>query len=91
MELFTIGRNSGVSPLLMNNEFASKDHCHIIYRRGKFILCDMSTNGTYVTQNNHKEIYLRHEELPLIGQGIIAIGQSSRQTGDDVIKYSLKI
>lgn len=91
MEPFTIGRNSGVSSLLMSNEFASRDHCHIIYRRGKFTLCDMSTNGTYVTQNNQKEIYLRREELPLIGQGIIAIGQPAFQAGDDVINYSLKI
>lgn len=91
MEPFTIGRNSGVSSLSITNEFASRDHCHIIYRRGKFILCDMSTNGTYVTQNNQKEIYLRREELPLISRGIIAIGQPATNAGDNVIRYSLKI
>ena len=35
---FTIGRNTGVSSLFIKNEFASRDHCQIIYRRGKFIL-----------------------------------------------------
>ncbi|MDG2090505.1 MAG: FHA domain-containing protein [Gammaproteobacteria bacterium] len=86
---FTIGRNTGVSSLFIKSEFASRDHCQIIYRRGKFILCDTSTNGTYVTQHKQKEIYLRREELPLTIEGLIVIGQSSKQAGDDIIKYQL--
>ncbi len=91
MEPFTIGRNIGVSTLFISNTFASRDHCQIIFRRGKFILCDTSTNGTYVTQNMQNEIYLRREELPLSGQGIFSIGQPANQAGNDVIKYSLKL
>ncbi|MBN4075058.1 adenylate/guanylate cyclase domain-containing protein [Gammaproteobacteria bacterium AH-315-E17] len=91
MEPFTIGRNTGISSLFISNSFVSRDHCQIIFRRGKFILCDTSTNGTYVTQNNQREIYLRREELPLTGQGIVSIGQSVRRAGDDVLGYTLKV
>jgi len=91
MEPFTIGRNTGVSSLLTSNSFASRDHCQIIFRREKFIFCDTSTNGSYVTQYNQSEIYLRREELPLSGQGIVSISQPASQAGDEVIKYSLNI
>ena len=89
MEPFTIGRNNGISSLFTSNQVASRDHCHVIHRRGKFILCDTSTNGTYVTQHNQKEIYLRREELPLTSRGFIVIGQASQHAGDDIITYQL--
>lgn len=84
---FQIGRNEYQSSLFISSEFASRDHCQIIYRRGKFILSDHSTNGTYISQNNQPEIYLRREELPLLQLGEIGIGQPGHDAGSEIILF----
>ncbi|UTA49160.1 adenylate/guanylate cyclase domain-containing protein [Simiduia sp. 21SJ11W-1] len=59
---------------VVDTPLASREHCHLLYRRGKFVLVDHSTNGTYVTPEGQREIYLRREELPLEGCGLICLG-----------------
>lgn len=59
---------------IVESTFASREHCHILYRRGKYVLIDHSTNGTYVTPAGQREIYLRREELPLEGAGQFSLG-----------------
>lgn len=86
---FIIGRDQRKSNLHINNGLASREHCHIIHRRGKYVLVDHSTNGTYVTQPDQPEIYLRREELPLTGKGIIAIGQHSADCQGGIIEFEL--
>ena len=76
---FHLGRATNCQ-LPLESNFASRDHCHILYRRGKFVLIDHSTNGTYVTQAGQREIYLRREELPLEGKGEISLGCPSQQS-----------
>ncbi|AFU98175.1 adenylate/guanylate cyclase domain-containing protein [Simiduia agarivorans] len=71
---FHLGR-SDQNSAVVDSQFASREHCHILYRRGKYVLIDHSTNGTYVQPDGHREIYLRREELPLEGQGQFSLGQ----------------
>lgn len=73
---FQIGRDPHKAQLLIENELASREHCHIEFRRGKYMLVDHSTNGTYVYTDGQEPIYLRREELPLQGQGFIGLGQT---------------
>jgi len=78
---FQIGRDPHKSQLLIENELASREHCHIEFRRGKYVLSDHSTNGTYVYLDDQSPpIYLRREELPLQGQGFIGLGQTVTAT-----------
>jgi adenylate cyclase len=70
---FKIGRDP--HHITIDSSFSSRDHCSIEFRRGKFVLADHSTNGTYVRINGSEEMYLRREELPLTGSGQISIGQ----------------
>jgi len=72
---FSVGREPRICSLGVPTTFASRDHFHILHRRGKFILKDQSTNGTYVAENGADAIYLRREEMPLRGNGIISLGQ----------------
>ncbi|MDN3639234.1 adenylate/guanylate cyclase domain-containing protein [Simiduia curdlanivorans] len=76
---FHLGRATS-NQLQLESNFASRDHCHILYRRGKFVLIDHSTNGTYVTPAGQREIYLRREELPLEGRGDISLGCPAQQS-----------
>ena len=73
---FQIGRDPHKAQLLIETELASREHCHIEFRRGKYVLVDHSTNGTYVYADDQTPIYLRREELPLQGKGFIGLGQT---------------
>lgn len=69
---------------------ASRIHFHIEPRRGKFVVIDKSTNGTYVRPDIGKPFFLRREEAPLTGSGVIGIGCAPENaTPDDVIRYQI--
>ena len=44
-------------------------------RRGKFVIIDQGTNGTYVGTNSGQEVYLRREEFILHGAGRFSLGK----------------
>ncbi|AQT59210.1 adenylate/guanylate cyclase domain-containing protein [Cellvibrio mixtus] len=86
---FAIGRDTQKAQLHIESEFASREHCHIEFRRGKYVLVDHSTNGTYVYQEEQAPIYLRREELPLQGRGFIGLGQTLRGDNPWAIHFAL--
>ncbi|MBT8134211.1 MAG: adenylate/guanylate cyclase domain-containing protein, partial [Gammaproteobacteria bacterium] len=59
------------------------------FRRGKFVLLDHSTNGTYVKLNDQNDIFIRREELPLIGEGHISLGEDYRSENTNNIYFSI--
>ncbi len=73
MDPMVLGRGKKAD-LVVNDSMASREHARIECRRGKFILTDMSTNGTYV-QTSEGPSYLRREDLVLSGEGRIALGR----------------
>lgn len=60
--------------LVLRDATASRQHARIEFRRGKFILVDQSTNGTYVRLADGQLVFLKREELPLWGTGEISAG-----------------
>jgi len=84
---FAIGRNPG-NDLIVEAELVSRLHAYCVYRRGKFILVDQSTNGTFVQSSDAQEIYIRREELPLIGSGIIGLGESTKENNGQLIQFT---
>ncbi len=84
---FILGRDPLKAHLQIDSGLASRDHCHIIFRRGKYVLVDHSTNGTYVSHPEQADIYLRREELPLFGSGLISLGEPAHQASDWLIHY----
>jgi len=73
-----IGRGSQCDLVIQGNAI-SRLHAFIEYHNGKFILRDESTNGTYVKVNGGRSVYLRREELPLLGSGVISLGAPVRE------------
>lgn len=59
---------------VINSIHASRSHATIEFRRGKFVIIDQSTNGTFVKNDDSSEVYLRREELPIMGSGTISLG-----------------
>lgn len=84
---FVIGR--GVqSDLLCQTRLASRTHAIIEFRRGKFLLMDQSSNGTFIKTDDGENIFLRRQELMLWGSGHISLGEEvSKEDPDDVIHY----
>ncbi|MFN8060454.1 MAG: adenylate/guanylate cyclase domain-containing protein [Vicinamibacterales bacterium] len=74
--------------LLVASDLASRQHARIEYSRGKFVLTDDSTNGTFVLVDGATEVYLRRESLPLSGRGLIGLGCSCVAGNDLLVRYS---
>ncbi len=85
---FVIGR--GVqSDLLCKTRLASRTHATLEFRRGKFLLTDQSSNGTFVKTADGETVFLRRQELMLWGSGDIALGEDvAKEEPNDLIHYT---
>lgn len=84
----SIGRDSSCD-ITIDAKFASRSHVDLEFRRGKFVLIDHSTNGTYVKSNNQQDIFIRREQLPLIGEGYISLGENYSPENTNNIYFSV--
>ena len=83
---FAIGRDPS-SDLVVNWPSVSRHHATVRFVRGRFVLSDSSTNGTYVTLQDDRIVFLRRESLPLWGGGQIALGAPADEGVDHTIDY----
>jgi adenylate cyclase len=81
-----IGRSEDCD-FIVDTTLASRVHATIELRRGKFIITDQGTNGTYVGTNSGQEIYLRREEFILHGKGKFSLGQPFLECDDAELIY----
>jgi class 3 adenylate cyclase len=84
----SIGRDDSCD-IAIDATYASRSHLNLEFRRGKFVLVDHSTNGTYVKFNHQDEIFIRREQLPLIGEGYICLGESYKRGITSNIYFSV--
>ena len=84
----SLGRDAA-NDLAINDKMASRVHCKIECRRGKFFLIDQSTNGTYVTFEGDTEIMLKREQLLLRGRGVICLGTSAATADAKCVAFAL--
>jgi hypothetical protein len=68
-----LGRQ-GYNDIVVSEVTASRVHARIEYRRGKFVLIDKSTNGTYVSLDGKKSVFVHNDELVLGARGYISLG-----------------
>ncbi len=87
MDTLILGRGKKAG-LVVNDSMASREHSRIECRRGKFILTDMSTNGTYV-QTTEGPSYLRREDVVLTGEGKIALGRELSEA-TEIVYFTLR-
>lgn len=84
---FVLGRGTDCE-LVIQGELISRYHSKLEHRRGKFIISDQSTNGTFIKTRDGLEIFLRREELALYGEGFISLGKKVDHTDIDLIHFS---
>ncbi len=88
MPALTLGRDISCS-IIVEGTLVSRQHATIEYRRGKFLLMDKSTNGTYILTDDGRSIYLRREEFPLWGNGYISLGKTIIDNDEpDLIQFT---
>ena len=86
----TLGRQPH-NDVVVNDERVSRTHARIEYRRGKFILIDQSTNGTFALIQGKKTVTLRRDEATLLGNGIIGLGREVNDQSPVAIHYSIQL
>ena len=84
---FSVGRDPS-SGLVVNWPSVSRRHAIFDFRRGRFVLSDTSSNGTYLTLQNGQVVFLRRESLPIWGRGQIALGAPANDGTNHCIDYS---
>lgn len=88
---FLIGRNEDCD-LMVGAAFASRHHVRLEYRRGKFVLVDESTNGTYVAHGEGEEemAYLRNEPFALLGRGRFWLGSLPEDQSSEPVLFEVE-
>ena len=64
--------------LVIKGNLISRIHARIEMRRGKFILVDQSTNGTFLQNVRGEETFVRRDTTELTGEGIIGLGRVAK-------------
>ena len=86
----TLGRQ-GHNDVVVKDNRVSRSHARIEYRRGKFVLIDQSTNGTFVSIQGRKNLMLKRDEAQLFGSGVISLGRGIDADSPMAIRFSIKL
>ena len=76
--VFSIGR-ALTNDLVVDADPVSRRHVTIERIRDHFVVADKSTNGTHVYIADGEAVYLRREQLPIWGEGQLALGAPTQR------------
>ncbi|MCX7055153.1 MAG: FHA domain-containing protein, partial [Proteobacteria bacterium] len=85
----TMGRAEENS-IVQKGALISRLHARIELARGRFLLVDQSTNGTFVLNADGKESFVRRDSVVLQGEGCIGLGKMPDPNAADVIRFALE-
>ncbi len=81
------GRDAG-NDIVIADRMASRVHGRIERRRDKFYYVDLSSNGTYITNEGDTELVIRRDQLMLRGRGRICFGHSAGDPDAEVVIFA---
>jgi hypothetical protein len=76
--------------LVVKGNLISRIHARVEKRRGKFLLIDQSTNGTFLQNVEGEETFIRRDSTELVGEGIIGLGRVAKPGTPLAIHYVLE-
>lgn len=88
-DLIKLGREPSCD-IVVGDRKASREHARIERRRDKYVLVDVSSNGTFVTFHGEPEMTLKREEVVLHGHGSISFGHSYGADPTEVAIFEVK-
>lgn len=84
-----IGREPG-NDLMLNDPRASRHHARIEFRAGNFTLVDHSSNGSWVTASNGRDVFLKGTETALSGIGHIGLGVPGDEDDTNLLNFEIR-
>jgi len=88
-ELIKLGRENSCDIVIADRK-ASREHARIERRRDKFVLVDVSSNGTFVTFQGEPEMAVKREEVLLRGRGSISFGHPYSADPTEVAAFEIQ-
>ncbi len=85
---FTIGRDESCN-LTVDSNFASRQHCKILFHNKNYILKDNSTNGTYMRMGASAPVKLLDSMQAFTSNGSIKLGEAMAIGDKDVISFKV--
>lgn len=73
--------------VIVDTESASRNHAKIELVRGRYLLHDSSTNGTYLIRGGFSPEFIRRESVSLDNFGSIGLGFSPDTTSHHIIEF----
>ena len=73
--------------LVIKGNLISRLHAKVEMRRGKFVLIDQSTNGTFLQDVRGKETFVRRDMTELAEEGTIGLGRAEEPGSSLAIHY----
>jgi class 3 adenylate cyclase len=73
--------------LVVKGNLISRIHAKIEMRRGKFLLIDQSTNGTFLQDARGQETFVRRDSTELVNEGTIGLGRAEGPGSNLAIYY----
>jgi len=64
--------------LVIKGNLISRIHARVEMRRGRFLIVDQSTNGTFLENVLGEETFVRRDSTELSGEGIIGLGRVAK-------------
>jgi hypothetical protein len=74
--------------MVVKGNLISRIHARVEMRRGKFILVDQSTNGTFLQRENGEEVFVRRDSTELNGNGVIGLGKVAKSGDPLAIEFT---
>lgn len=85
----TIGRLPA-NDIVLKYPGVSRMHAKVEHRKGKFVLVDASSNGTFVYIEGREPVYVKHDEFQLFGEGTICAGSKAKADSADAIHFVVR-
>jgi class 3 adenylate cyclase len=73
--------------VVVKGNLISRIHAKIELRRGKFILIDQSTNGTFLQNLQGEERFVRRDSTELVDEGVIGLGRAEQPGSSLAVHY----
>jgi len=82
----TIGR-AEQNDLVVHQPVVSRLHARIEYRNGRFVLTDLSANGTYIAADDDGSGYVHRDSYVLTGSGTLGLGEAVSPGSLATVRY----
>jgi len=82
----TIGR-ADQNDLVVRQPEVSRLHARIEYRNGRFVLTDLSANGTFVAFDGGETRYVHRDNQELTGSGTLGLGQAVAPDSQTTVRF----